>query len=114
MPPIPTRQPAAASQPFNIDEKVAPGKAGSSNTGPRACKATTYARRTRYVVALTSVTSNGTLHSAVRFNTRVSNGAEPDQTVCAVKPLGGSSVVQMSRAMVCTPEASVLGTHTQL
>jgi hypothetical protein len=31
-----------------------------------------------------------------------------------VKPLGGSSVVQMSRAMVCTPEASVLGTHTQL
>ena len=64
--------------------------------------------RTRYIVALMSVTLNGMLYCAVRFQTRSSGGAEPDQTVCASKPFGGSSVVQTSRAMVCVPQASVL------
>ena len=64
--------------------------------------------RTRCVVALRSVTFSGRPNCAVLLRTRVSGGAEQAHTVSAVKPLGGTSVVQTSSLMVSMPEASRL------
>ena len=62
------------------------------------------------MVAPTKFTLIGTPICAVRLRTRASGGAEPAHTVAAVKPLGGTSVVQMSRWMVSRPKASRLDT----